>query len=391
MPIPQDKFSRVKACRGRLLHLIHRDGPGGGPVVATQLLEGLKGQWDQSVAADGEGRMAAWCLREKRPFHRLPLFPLARSWRGLPRLVALLRREKPHVAIFHGQWAGPLGAMACRMAGNTRTVYIAHCPAFYHSNRWDRALRNYLAERLPLRWCDRVVVLSSGSRRNYIYRGWGPEEKIVQIPNGVDLSRKMGEEERKRLRAGRGWQPGEFHVVFAGRLVDQKRPDWMLESWRKFLAAVPELSARSFLHLVGDGPEKPALERFVREAGMGGRVRFAGEQDEAFDWMAAADLVAMTSLYEGHALVPLEAMLCGRPVLAMKVDGVEDSVEDGVTGILIRPGDTGAFAARLAELARDPGLRRRLGDEAEARVDRWDWQKSLLQYRNLLDALGPVR
>ncbi|NBR64294.1 MAG: glycosyltransferase, partial [Verrucomicrobia bacterium] len=125
--------------------------------------------------------------------------------------------------------------------------------------------------------------------------------------------------------------------------------------------------------------------------GMGGRVRFAGEQDEAFDWMAAADLVAMTSLYEGHALVPLEAMLCGRPVLAMKVDGVEDSVEDGVTGILIRPGDTGAFAARLAELARDPGLRRRLGDEAEARVDRWDWQKSLLQYRNLLDALGPVR
>ncbi|NDC00949.1 MAG: glycosyltransferase family 4 protein, partial [Verrucomicrobia bacterium] len=66
-----------------------------------------------------------------------------------------------------------------------------------------------------------------------------------------------------------------------------------------------------------------------------------------------------------------------------------DSVEDGVTGILARPGDTGAFAARLAELARDPGFRRRLGDEAESRVDRWDWQKSLLQYRNLLDALGP--
>lgn len=374
----------MKDVRGRLFHFLHWDGPGGGPVVATQLLQGLQQEWNQAVVADGDGRMAEWCRRHGAPFHRLPMFPLWRAVLGWPLLVALLRREKPDVVMLHGQWAGPVGAAACRLAGVKRVLYIAHCPAFYHSNRPLRALRNYLAESLPLRWSHRTVVLSAGSWRNYMYRQWGPEDRLVLIPNGVDLSRRPGEGEVRKFRQDRGWKEEEFHAVFVGRLADQKRPDWMLSAWEAFHRRASPRTGRAVLHLVGEGPERRTLEIFTRQRGLADSVKFEGEQDSSLDWIAASDLVVMTSLFEGHALVPLEAMLCRRPILAMKVDGVEESVEDGCTGRLIPVGDVEKFAEALAELARNREARERMGAEAGRRAERWNWENSLGKYRELL-------
>jgi glycosyltransferase involved in cell wall biosynthesis len=359
-------------------------------VVVRQLLAGLQPEWEQAVVSAGKGRLAAWCEQHGFPYFSIPLFPLPRVLLGWPMLVLLLWRERPDVVFLHGQWAGPVGATACQLAGVARSVYIAHCPAFYHSNRIFRALRNYFAETIPLRCCDRVVVLSAGSWRNYIYRRWGPEEKLVKIPNGVDLGRRPGPEAGPALRADQGWKEGEFHAVFIGRLADQKRPDWLLEAWRAFLQSAPEFKGRAFLHLIGSGPERDALGGLVQAWGLQTSVLFAGEQSRPLDWISAADLVVMTSLYEGHALVPLEAMLCARPTLAMKVDGVEESIEDGQTGILVPPGDVLAFAERLRDLARDPEMRLRLAAAAGRRVDRWDWKTSLGQYRTLLRRLEPT-
>lgn len=350
----------------------------------TQLLQGLREEWDQAVLADGYGQVAEWCEQEELPFYPIPLFPLWRAGLGFPRLVALLREKKPDVVILHGQWAGPVGAVACRLAGVPRSVYVAHCPAFYHSNRPIRALRNYIAESLPLRWCERTVVLSAGSWRNYVYRRWGPEGRMVRIRNGVDLSRRPGEQAGPAFRAERGWRPEDFHAVFVGRLVDQKRPDWMLRAWQVFLAQSTDLAGRVFLHFLGDGRERALLQDFARKTGLESSVIFEGEQDFPLRWIAGSDLVVMTSLFEGHALVPLEAMLCGKPILAMRADGVEESIEDGRTGKLVAAGDVQGFAAALAELARDPDQRARLGAEASRRAAIWSWHHSLDQYRDLL-------
>jgi len=199
-------------------------------VVVRQLLAGLQPEWEQAVVSAGKGRLAAWCEQHGFPYFSIPLFPLPRVLLGWPMLVLLLWRERPDVVFLHGQWAGPVGATACQLAGVARSVYIAHCPAFYHSNRIFRALRNYFAETIPLRCCDRVVVLSAGSWRNYIYRRWGPEEKLVKrkLPAMMDY--------RNHIREGSMLNTPPVFAVYVVLLTLR---------WVKAQGGIPEMEKRS--------------------------------------------------------------------------------------------------------------------------------------------------
>jgi glycosyltransferase involved in cell wall biosynthesis len=95
---------------------------------------------------------------------------------------------------------------------------------------------------------------------------------------------------------------------------------------------------------------------------------FLGYQQDVARWYRACDAIVLTSASEGTPVTLIEALAAARPVVSTRVGGVEDVVEDGVTGYLVRPGDTHAVAERLAILATDPELRRRMGDIGRGRV-----------------------
>lgn len=371
----------------KVAHFIHFDGRGGGPVVASQLAEGLHEDYEQIVFLSGSGKFNATCERLGIPVVKVPTRSLITSLANISLLAREFKRHSIDLLILHGQWAGPIGALAARLAGTPLSIYIAHCPAFYHSTTLLRAIRNYIAEKIPCYFASRTVTLSEGNHYNYLFRGWAPESRLIQIHNGVAIESAPADSERQEFRKSMGWssEPASRHAVFVGRLDDQKRPDWLIETWAKVQSRG---KSRWHLWIVGDGREKAACEAMVARLALSEQVHFVGEQPDGRIWLNAADLVIMTSLYEGHALVPLEAMLCKRCIAAFAVDGVTDSIIHQKTGLLCELGDTTLLAANIDYLFSNDDVREQMGRNGHMFVkETFPLSATLDQYRRLIKDL----
>lgn len=207
-----------------------------------------------------------------------------------------------------------------------------------------KALRSWWA-----RQADQVIVPSQYLAR--WVRAWGvPEERITVIYNAVEPVDRV-----EPLPV-----PLETPVkaVTVGRLIPLKRVDGLLEALKK----VPDLG----LVVVGDGPERPRLERLARDLGVSDRVYFAGQRSrkETLALMAACDLFVLNSTHEGLPHVVLEAMSLGLPAVATAVGGTPEVVRDGETGVLASPND-GITGEVLQRLTMDTVQRQTLGQRAQ--------------------------
>jgi L-malate glycosyltransferase len=120
--------------------------------------------------------------------------------------------------------------------------------------------------------------------------------------------------------------------------------------------------------MVGDGPDREPLERRIDELGLRDRVRFAGEQHDLVAWLSAADVFLLPSAQESFGLAALEAMACELPVVAARVGGLPEAVEDGATGYLCPLDAVDVMAARAIDLLTDEAHRLRIGRAAAERV-----------------------
>ena len=120
------------------------------------------------------------------------------------------------------------------------------------------------------------------------------------------------------------------------------------------------------LRIIGDGPERQRLETQARELGIGERVEFLGFRSDVPRLLAEADVLLMSSRYEGVSIAILEAMCAGLPVIATRVGGVPETVQDGVTGLLVADNNSEAMAQAMQELMTSEPERRRLGEGGQA-------------------------
>ncbi len=205
---------------------------------------------------------------------------------------------------------------------------------------------------------------------------------VHMIPNGVDTAFFVpAAAPRPRSVPPR--------LLFVGRFQAQKNLPWLLDR----LAEVRRAAALSFtLDLVGDGPLRPALAARVHELQLADAVQFHGWRDRAElrAFYQAADLVINPSIYEGMPNVVLEAMACGRPVLASRVPGNDAAVVDRVTGWLFPPGDSAGFSDCLRTLLAQPGIASQLGAAARIRAEReYSWTRTAQSYLELFAAPSP--
>jgi glycosyltransferase involved in cell wall biosynthesis len=206
---------------------------------------------------------------------------------------------------------------------------------------------------------------------------------VCLIPNGVD-TRFFSPVEGDR-RTG-----GPFRLLFVGRFQAQKNLSWMLAQLAEFrsFSSVPFT-----LDLVGDGPERPALSARVHELRLADLVRFHGWEDRSAlrAHYQAADLIINPSLYEGMPNVVLEAMACGRPVLASRVPGNDATVVDRATGWLYASNDATDFRSALTSLISEPDLAAEFGKAARHRaVSEYSWDRCAQSYLDLLASPPPV-
>jgi len=208
-----------------------------------------------------------------------------------------------------------------------------------------------------LRRARRVVCPSAYLRE--IALGWGLDPgRVSVLPNPApDVPELPSRDEVRRELALDGRV-----LAFAGRLGPQKALGVGLEA----VAAVPDV----VLAVAGDGPERPALERRVRELGLDGRVRFLGSipREEVLRLFRAADAAVLPSAWENFPHTVVEALAVGCPVIATAVGGVPEVVRDEENGLLVPAGDPGALAAAIERFFADDGLRARLAAAAAASV-----------------------
>ena len=250
-----------------------------------------------------------------------------------------------HVGTGSEDWDG---VRLARRAGCRAVVQTQHLPYLVSHPRKRRAYHHAIEE------VDRLVAVSDGVRRTYSRIGV-PPERITTVANGVaPLRARIG---RDAARAALGLTPRQPVVLTVGRLTHMKGQWHLVDAVPGMLARFPDLA----VVLLGDGPLREALEKRAAGLGVGGAVRFPGHRTDARQLLAAADVFVLPSRHEGMPLVAIEAMEAGLAVVATRVIGSEEVVEDGVTGALVRPADPAALAAALGLLLADAGRRRRQG------------------------------
>ena len=298
--------------------------------AADQRASGL----DARVACPPDGPLVSW-LRDAAVPHAA--WPATRSpGPSVPaearRLSRIARTWQPDLVHLHSSKAGLAGRLALR--GRVPTVFQPHAWSFA-AVTGPLHTASLAWERLAARWADAIVCVSSSERSAGETSGIRARRWAV-VENGVDLSR-YAPSSRSAARLSLGLDAARPLVVCVGRLSRQKGQDVLLDTARSLDADVV---------LVGDGPDRSSLE-----AAAPPNVRLVGRRDDVAEWYAAADVVAVPSRWEGMALAALEALACGRPVVASDVTGMRDI---GAVD-LVPPEDPDALAAALRRRLDSPG------------------------------------
>ncbi len=234
------------------------------------------------------------------------------------------------------------------------------------------------------RYVDAMIVNTEAIRRMLVEERLCPPDRIRVVPNGVDLARFRPEPDRDRSRRALGLRAGVPLVGMMGRL----KP---LKGQRDLLAALGVLAREGQAFqavVVGEGPDRAALEDLARAQGLGTHVRFLGRQDDLPALYAACDVCVLCSRSEGLPNVLLEAMASGCAVVSTPVGGVPEVLRDGVEGIHYPVGDADALAAALRRLLGEPTLRADMGRTGRERViSRFGWDAMQTAMESVYDAV----
>ncbi|WP_026939960.1 glycosyltransferase [Humibacter albus] len=313
------------------------------------------------------------------------------------------RRGVPDVVHSHF-WMSGLAAL-----GAVESMPLAHVPTVHTFHALGVVKRRFqgAADTSPIarQWLEphvgsrvaAIVATSQDEVRELSDQGIA-EGKVHVVPCGVDPAAFSA-------RGGSAARSARYRLLSVGRLVPRKGVDIVIDA----LARLDRDGMDAELVVLGssggaaetagalDDPEISRLADSAAAAGVADRVRFTGQIDQAAlpRWYRSADAVVCTPWYEPFGIVPLEAMACGVPVVAAAVGGLQDTVVDGVTGLLVPPFDADATAAALTKVLTDTALSAELSRAGRARVrENYTWTRvardTARVYEQLVDAGAPA-
>jgi glycosyltransferase involved in cell wall biosynthesis len=278
----------------------------------------------------------------------------AQVWAWWP-LYRLLRRERVDVLHTHKFGSNLWGTVIGRLA--RVPVIIAHEHTWsFEGKPWRRiGDREVIA-----RGSTRFIAVSREDRRRMIeIEGIDPSD-VMFLPNGIPAPPPATGAD---VRAELGIAPGAPVIGTVSVLRPQKALDVLLRATQALLPEFPGLKVL----IAGEGDRRFALEDLAAELGIGDSVMFLGVRTDVPDVLAALDVAVSSSDFEGSPLSVMEFMEAARPIVATRVGGVPDLIEDGVHGLLVEPQDPGAFAAAVARMLRDRDAARAMGERARER------------------------
>ena len=307
------------------------------------------------------------CLRDKGPLlarykdagipvHTFPmssLFGLGAMQQAV-RLIRLFRREGADVVHSHDAYTSVYGTLCARLAGVPGV--IASRRSWYSPHLQGKILR---ANRVAYRFAHRVVANSPSVSRLVETETGLPSSRIITIPNFLDPEafEPMPPADRRRMLDEIGVPEGAFVVGVVARLSPVKDHATLLRAIASLREQIPGLRCV----LVGDGPERPAIEALAESLGIRDIVHLAGERTQPPNLHGLFEVSVLCSTSEAFPNSVLEAMAAARPVVATDVGGTPDAVRQGTTGLLVPPSDPSRLADAILRLYNEPAQRSKLG------------------------------
>ena len=311
-------------------------------------------------------------------------------YRALRRVLSEFRPDVVHT---HSAKGGFLGRMAAHALCVPAIVHTVHGAPFHPYQRWITRELFRRCEAYAARRCHAIVSVADAMTDLLVEAGVAPREKFTTVYSGMDVEPFLAaDQHRDAVRRELGFAPEHIVVGKIARLFHLKGHEYLIQAARTVVAQCPQVR---FL-LVGDGILRQSLERQIAEAGLTPVFHFTGlvPPSRIPALLGAMDMLVHVSLREGLARALPQALIAGRPVVSYDVDGAREVVITGETGVLLPPRKVCLLALALVQLAQDPELRRRLGEQGRGRFTvqfRHETMTRQLRelYQRLLDESSP--
>lgn len=274
--------------------------------------------------------------------------------------LAEICRER-NVAIWHAHdyKSNVLGCLLKKKLG-IRLVSTVHG---WVKHTWKTPLY-YAVDRLSLKRYERVLCVSPDLYERCRSLGIS-DEKLLLVDNGIDASAYQYPEKKIDTRQALNVPSTRLLIGAIGRLSEEKGFDRLIDSVKTLVSSGMDVG----LLIAGEGDQQQALTQQIREHGLEERVRLTGFLSDPRQLLSAIDVFALSSLREGLPNVVLEAMASRRAIVATRIAGVPRAITDGVSGLLVEPGDTSALTAALRTCLESPELREKLAEAALRTVE----------------------
>jgi glycosyltransferase involved in cell wall biosynthesis len=273
--------------------------------------------------------------------------------RQLLRLTLFLRQNRVEVLHCHDLMSNLLGVPAARVAG---TAKIISSRRYFELEWWSGWLRTRIAG-LIYKLSHHVIVNSTFIRDLLVHRDHVRSDKIDVLYNGIDIKRFSIVKNKISSLAFLS-QTSTIIAVVANMYSPVKGHTTLIKAAVEVCRELPDV----LFALIGDGKERPSLERQAIASGLGRNFLFLGSRQDVPELLACCDISVLPSDSEGFPNAILEAMAAHLPVIATRVGGVPEVVDDEVTGLLVPPADPAALSAAILRVLKDQGLRKRLAE-----------------------------
>ena len=376
----------------KVVHIVWQKTLSGAPKIAVEIVSRLpRDRFEPTLIGSGAGEVSDLAAESGVPFVEIPELDRAlnpvRDAKAFWKLVATLRRLRPHIVHTHSTKTGLLGRFAARLVGVPVIVHTIQGFAFHEFSSGLSLWVPVLLERFAGRATTCAISVNEHDRlealRHHILR----DDQIRVIPNGIDVSEfdgDFGQQDAPEILGIESERQRPLIVGSVARLSPQKNLGALIRALPRVLEQIENV----VLVLAGEGPEESNLQALAEELGVSERCVFLRWREDIPAVLHALDVFVLPSLWEGLPLTVLEAMASRVPVVATDIKGNREAVTHGDTGLLVPPNDADALAGVIIRVLSDKSLARGLVTRAyQMVVDEYEVGRMVERIAELYDEL----
>jgi len=275
------------------------------------------------------------------------------------KLYLLMKKYKPHIVHTHTSKAGTLGRISAWLAGVPVIIFTLH--GSYFQGYFSRVKTNVLIhiERILAMITDRIIAVSQQERSDILQNKIGNESKVINIPLGLELDDLLTcERFRGTLRNELGIDSNKKLIGIIARLVPIKGHRFFLESAKLVLQS----HSNVLFLVIGDGELQKELKEYAESLGISDKVMFLGFRKDLPVIYADLDIVALSSLSEGLPVTIIEGMASAKPIVAARVGGVPELLDEGNAGIIVPAANPQELARGIIKILDNPDIAKKMGE-----------------------------